>query len=51
MTTFAIGDVHGRLDALRDLLGQVEPELTAGDVVVFVGDYIDRGPRQQDVRR
>ena len=44
MTTFAIGDVHGRLDALRDLLGQVEPELTAGDVVVFVGDYIDRGP-------
>lgn len=43
MATIAVGDIHGNLDALRDLLGQVEREVGRGDVVVFLGDYIDRG--------
>ncbi len=44
MATLAIGDVHGNLRALDDLLGRVRGEIAAGDVVVFLGDYIDRGP-------
>jgi serine/threonine protein phosphatase 1 len=47
MATVAIGDVHGNLRALDDLLSKLQPELNAGDTVVFLGDYIDRGP---DVR-
>ena len=43
MPTIAIGDVHGNLPALADLLARLRPELRGGDVVVFLGDYIDRG--------
>jgi serine/threonine protein phosphatase 1 len=43
MATFAIGDVHGNYQALDDLLRRLTPEIAAGDVVVFLGDYIDRG--------
>jgi len=41
--TFAIGDIHGDLASLR-LLFERLPELTSEDTVVFLGDYIDRGP-------
>ena len=41
---FAIGDVHGNIRALEDLLKTIEPELSGADVLVFLGDYIDRGP-------
>ena len=41
--TFAIGDIHGDLAALTKLFDGL-PELTADDTVVFLGDYIDRGP-------
>ena len=44
MATVAIGDVHGNLRALDDLLARLDPLLTAEDTVVFLGDYIDRGP-------
>jgi len=43
MATIAIGDVHGNLPALQDLLSQLRGELTTDDEVVFLGDYIDRG--------
>ena len=43
MATIAIGDVHGNCAALDDLLRQLKSEVTPGDVVVFLGDYIDRG--------
>ena len=42
MATIAIGDIHGQLPALLDLLAQVRGECSAGDTVVFLGDYIDR---------
>jgi len=48
MASIAIGDVHGNLSALSDLLSQLEPIMNAEDTVVFLGDYIDRGP---DTRR
>ncbi|HSN27358.1 MAG TPA: metallophosphoesterase family protein [Kofleriaceae bacterium] len=41
--TFAVGDIHGDLAALR-LLFERLPALTPADTVVFLGDYIDRGP-------
>jgi len=44
MATIAIGDIHGNYEALDDLLRMVAPELESSDVVVFLGDYVDRGP-------
>ena len=44
MSTIAIGDIHGNLAALADLLGKIRGEVAKGDHVVFLGDYIDRGP-------
>ncbi len=41
--TFVIGDIHGDLRALRALWGQLPP-MDAADTVVFLGDYVDRGP-------
>lgn len=46
--TFAIGDIHGQLDELEDLLcrmGPFEPD----DTLVFLGDYLDRGPHSKQV--
>lgn len=42
-----IGDIHGCAADLRCLLDDVAPE--AGDRVVFLGDYIDRGPASAEV--
>src|SRR5437763_16211960 len=44
MRTIAVGDIHGNLAALNDVLRQIRGELASGDTVVFLGDYIDRGP-------
>lgn len=45
---YAIGDVHGRLDLVDELLGRIEDDITDRLVdtaaVVFLGDLIDRGP-------
>jgi serine/threonine protein phosphatase 1 len=53
-TAYAIGDVHGRLDLLDQLLDLVRKDaqsLAAGDVpvLIFLGDYIDRGPESRGV--
>lgn len=39
---YAIGDVHGEADALREILNNLP--LTPSDLVVFLGDIINRGP-------
>ena len=49
MASIAIGDIHGNLFALNDLLAQVEPTFTSQDTVVFLGDYIDRGAQSARV--
>lgn len=50
---WAIGDIHGRVDLLRPLVKAVmtEMELSQADrrVLVFLGDYIDRGPHSKQV--
>ncbi|HUS35134.1 MAG TPA: metallophosphoesterase family protein [Verrucomicrobiae bacterium] len=45
--TFAIGDIHGCHIALVTLLDTVQPQ--PDDLVVFLGDYIDRGPGSREV--
>ena len=43
----AIGDIHGCLDQLKELMDKVMP--TSGDKVIFLGDYVDRGPASAGV--
>jgi serine/threonine protein phosphatase 1 len=43
-----VGDIHGDLAALEILFDRL-PELEADDTVVFLGDYVDRGPNSADV--
>jgi serine/threonine protein phosphatase 1 len=47
MRTLAIGDIHGCLTALDALLDVVEPQ--PDDLVVTLGDYVDRGPDSKGV--
>src|SRR4051812_3774703 len=47
--TFAVGDIHGNLEKLDALLPQLLERARPGDSLVFVGDYIDRGPDSRGV--
>jgi serine/threonine protein phosphatase 1 len=42
MRILAIGDIHGHLQALDALLDEVQPK--PDDLVITLGDYVDRGP-------
>jgi serine/threonine protein phosphatase 1 len=42
MRLLAIGDIHGHTSALTALLDEICPSST--DKVVFLGDYVDKGP-------
>jgi serine/threonine protein phosphatase 1 len=50
---YVIGDVHGRLDLLEQLLDQIHRDLEARRpykvLVAFLGDLIDRGPSSAQV--
>jgi serine/threonine protein phosphatase 1 len=50
---YAIGDVHGRLDLLSALLERIRADLSTRPHprprLVFLGDYIDRGPECRGV--
>ena len=43
----AIGDIHGCRTALRTLLSVIDPQ--PEDIVVTLGDYVDRGPDSKGV--
>ncbi len=43
---FAIGDIHGCPDELGAIIKAIAPGVD--DTVVFVGDYVDRGPSAHD---
>jgi serine/threonine protein phosphatase 1 len=47
MRTLAIGDIHGCARALDTLLQAARPKVK--DQLVFLGDYIDRGPASREV--
>jgi serine/threonine protein phosphatase 1 len=44
---YAIGDIHGCLEPLRRLMDQIH--VSEMDEVVFIGDYVDRGPDSKGV--
>jgi serine/threonine protein phosphatase 1 len=51
---YAIGDIHGRLDLLEALLAAIREDAgtraaEGRPVVVFIGDYVDRGPDSRGV--
>jgi len=50
---YVVGDIHGRLDLLEDLLAKIHAELqhhpARKTLLVFVGDLIDRGPNSAQV--
>lgn len=50
---YAVGDVHGRLDLLDDLLERIHADMASRParkvLLVFVGDLIDRGPSSAQV--
>ena len=49
---YAVGDIHGRLDLLDQLLSRIDADLALRPaerpIFVFLGDYIDRGPRSRE---
>lgn len=54
VAVYAVGDIHGRLDLLEDLLRRIgeDADRHPEDVerrLIFLGDYIDRGPASQGV--
>ena len=50
---YAIGDIHGRVDLLNEVLDRIDADLERNPVSVavevYLGDYIDRGPASQQV--
>jgi serine/threonine protein phosphatase 1 len=49
---YVIGDVHGRDDLLAQLARRIELDVTGSGqnaITIFLGDYIDRGPKSADV--
>lgn len=50
---YAIGDIHGRLDLLRRLHETIVRDASTADglrkIVVYLGDYIDRGEESRQV--
>ena len=47
-TIYAVGDIHGRYDKLCDLMDKIDIYLYS-EMLVFLGDYIDRGPQSFEV--
>jgi serine/threonine protein phosphatase 1 len=49
MSLFAVGDIHGRYDLLLKALAEIEARWHSPNTIVFLGDYIDRGPQSREV--
>lgn len=47
MRRYVIGDIHGCAKALRTVIETIDP--STEDELIFLGDYIDRGPNSRDV--
>ncbi len=47
--TFVIADIHGCEQALEKLLDKIKSAFEKEDKIIFLGDYIDRGPASRQV--
>lgn len=47
--TYAVADLHGRFDLLEAAAAAIETHASDPGTVVFLGDYIDRGPQSAEV--
>jgi serine/threonine protein phosphatase 1 len=52
LRVYVVGDIHGRLDLLDELLSRIDADIaarpTSHSVHVFLGDYIDRGTSSRE---
>ena len=46
---YAVGDIHGCFDKLEALMKILPWDKDRGDVLLFIGDYVDRGPKTREV--
>jgi serine/threonine protein phosphatase 1 len=50
---YAIGDVHGNADALRDVFARIDADkpkwAIRRSIQIYLGDYVDRGPASREV--
>lgn len=52
MHIYAVGDIHGYADMLEEMIAKITEHaagLTGPKHLVFLGDYIDRGPNSREV--
>lgn len=53
LRAYAVGDIHGRLDLLEALHEEIRADAAASTaerrLVVYLGDYVDRGPSSRQV--
>lgn len=46
---YIIGDIHGHFNKLKNLFDELRSYINPDDLVIFLGDYIDRGPASYEV--
>jgi len=46
---FAVGDIHGCHEKLVAMMKILPWDKDRGDLLLFIGDYVDRGPRSREV--
>src|ERR1043165_1899630 len=53
IVVYAVGDIHGHVKLLRQLVGTIDTEARGREAahrfLLFVGDYVDRGPDSRGV--
>ena len=43
MAIYVVPDIHGEYEKLITIMNKIDKERQPEDVIVFLGDYIDRG--------
>ena len=49
MYCYIVGDIHGTLHKLVNLYEKIKDLIEENDTLIFLGDYIDRGPHSYEV--